>query len=198
MNLANRVTILRMIITLIIIGILLFPFESAGIDYTNLFINESIVINVKYIFVGVLFVFALIMDYLDGYIARKRNMETELGKTLDNIAGKILVDAVLIILSSQGFLHPIIPVVVIIRDYIVNAIRMAALKNGKTLKYVKTGKAKNIIMKVGIALTLFYNLPFELFNLNISDMLLIVGTVLAVISCIQYYNDNKRKIIVKS
>ena len=74
MNLANRVTILRMIITLIIIGILLFPFESAGIDYTNLFINESIVINVKYIFVGVLFVFALIMDYLDGYIARKRNM----------------------------------------------------------------------------------------------------------------------------
>ena len=132
------------------------------------------------------------MDYLDGYIARKRNMETELGKTLDNIAGKILVDAVLIILSSQGFLHPIIPVVVIIRDYIVNAIRMAALKNGKTLKYVKTGKAKNIIMKVGIALT------FELFNLNISDMLLIVGTVLAVISCIQYYNDNKRKIIVKS
>ena len=53
-------------------------------------------------------------------------------------------------------------------------------------------------MKVGIALTLFYNLPFELFNLNISDMLLIVGTVLAVISCIQYYNDNKRKIIVKS
>ena len=75
---------------------------------------------------------------------------------------------------------------------------MAALKNGKTLKYVKTGKAKNIIMKVGIALTLFYNLPFELFNLNISDMLLIVGTVLAVISCIQYYNDNKRKIIVKS
>lgn len=198
MNLANRVTILRMIITLIIIGILLFPFESAGIDYTNLFINESIVINVKYIFVGVLFVFALIMDYLDGYIARKRNMETELGKTLDNIAGKILVDAVLIILSSQGFLHPIIPVIVIIRDYIVNAIRMAALKNGKTLKYVKTGKAKNIIMKVGIALTLFYNLPFELFNLNISDMLLIVGTVLAVISCIQYYNDNKRKIIVKS
>ena len=65
------------------------------------------------------------------------------------------------------------------------------------IQFVKTGKAKNIVFKIGITLTLFYNLPFELFNINVSDMLLIVGTVLAVISCIQYYNDNKKKIITK-
>ena len=197
MNLANKITISRMIITIFIIGILVFPFESAGINFPSLFINESIVVNIKYFIVGVLFVIALATDYLDGYIAKTRNMVTETGKTLDNIADKILIDSVLIVLASQGFLHPILPVIVIARDYIVNAIRIAALRNGKTLKYVKTGKAKNIVLKLAITLTLFYNLPFELFNLNISDMLLIVGTVLAVISCIQYYNDNKKKIIVK-
>lgn len=197
MNLANKITISRMIITIFIIGILVFPFESAGINFPSLFINESIVVNIKYFIVGVLFIIALATDYLDGYVAKTKNMVTETGKTLDNIADKILIDSVLIVLSSQGFLHPIIPVIVIARDYIVNAIRNAALRNGKTLKYVKTGKAKNLMLKFGITLTLFYNLPFELFNLNISDILLIVGTVLAVISCIQYYNDNKRKIIAK-
>ena len=197
MNLANKITISRMIITIFIIGILVFPFESAGINFPNLFINESIVINIKYFIVGVLFIIALATDYLDGYVAKTKNMVTETGKTLDNIADKILIDSVLIVLASQGFLHPIIPVIVIARDYIVNAIRNAALRNGKTLKYVKTGKAKNLLLKIGLALTLFYNLPFELFNLNVSDILLIVGTVLAVISCIQYYNDNKRKIIAK-
>ena len=99
--------------------------------------------------------------------------------------------------ASQGFLHPIIPVVVVARDAIVNTIRMVAIKNGKTLKYVNTGKFKNLTLKFGVLLTLFYNLPFELYNINLSDMLLIVGTVLSIISCIQYYNDNRRKIVVK-
>ncbi|MBR1377402.1 MAG: CDP-diacylglycerol--glycerol-3-phosphate 3-phosphatidyltransferase [Bacilli bacterium] len=195
MNLANKITISRMAITALIIIILLFPFESAGINFTNLFINELIVVNAKYIIVGILFVIALITDYLDGYVARKKDMVTELGDTLDYIADKLLIDSVLIILSSQGFLHPFIPVIIIGRDYVANAIRMTALKKNITLKSVKIDKYKNIIIKIGVALTLFYNLPFELFNLNISDILLIVGTVLSVISCIQYYNDNRRKII---
>ena len=197
MNLANKVTISRIVLTAIIIGLLLFPFESAGINFMKLFINESMVVNVKYLIAGFLFVVALLTDVLDGYIARKHDMVTETGKVLDNVADKILIDSVLITLSSQGFLHPIIPVVIIVRDCIVNALKMTALKNGKTLKYVKTGKAKNLILKIGIALTLFYNLPFELFNLNVADMLLIVGTVLAVISCIEYYGDNKRKLVIK-
>ncbi len=197
MNLANKITISRMILTILIVGLLLFPLESAGIKFDNLFINELIVINVKYFVAGALFVIALATDYIDGYVAKKYNMETELGKMLDNLADKILIDSLLIVLASQGFLHPVIPVVVVARDAIVNTIRMVALKNEKTLKYVKTGKAKNLTLKFGVLLTLFYNLPFELYNINLSDMLLIVGTVLSIISCIQYYNDNKRRIVVK-
>ena len=194
MNLANKITVSRMFITLVILAILLFPFESAGVDFTNLFINELIVVNTKYIIVCVLFIIAIITDHLDGYVARKKNIKTELGKTLDDIADKLLIDLLLIALSSQGFVHPVIPIVIIARDFVANAIKMTAVEHGVELKYVKITKAKNIVLKIGITLTLFYNLPFELFNINISDMLLIVGTVLAIISCIQYYNDNKKKI----
>ena len=197
MNLANKITVSRIVITFLIIVLLIFPFESAGIRFTNLFINETIVVSIKYFIVGILFLIALLTDILDGYVARKNGTASELGKTLDKIADKLLLDSTLIVLASQGFIHPIIPVIIVSRNYIVHTIRMAALRHGNTLISVRTSKAKNILLKLGIALTLFYNLPFELFNLNISDMLLIVATVLAVISCIQYFNDNKKKIVVK-
>ena len=54
MNLANKITISRIVLTIIMITFLVFPFESAGINFTNLFINEAIVINIKYLIVGVL------------------------------------------------------------------------------------------------------------------------------------------------
>ena len=53
------------------------------------------------------------------------------------------------------------------------------------------GKYKTACMMTGIALTLFYNLPFELLNLKVSDMLLVIAMVLSVISGIQYYASNK-------
>ena len=155
MNLANKITISRLFLTVIIVLLLLFPFESAGISFTNLFINELIVVNVKYLIAGILFAIALLTDYLDGYVAKKYNIITENGKMLDNLVDKMLIDSVLIVLSSQGFLHSIIPILVIGRDCVVNAIRMAALRNEKTLKSVKTGKAKNIMLKIVILSIIF-------------------------------------------
>ncbi|MDD3392353.1 MAG: CDP-alcohol phosphatidyltransferase family protein, partial [Bacilli bacterium] len=126
MNLPNKITISRIIISFIIIIILIFPFDSAGIDFPKLFINETIVVNVKYLVAGVLFIIASLTDFADGYISRKYNLVTDLGKMLDSIADKILVNSVLIILSASGFIHPIIPVIIIVRDSIVNSIKMVA------------------------------------------------------------------------
>src|SRR5574344_17291 len=190
MNLPNKITISRIVLTIIINILLLFPFESAGINFTNLFVNELIVVNVKYLIVGVLFVLAVITDIIDCKIARKRDMVTPFGMTLDTVADKMLTDSVLIILSSQGFIHPIITIVIVLRDIVVNALKSTAISNGKKLLPVKTGKVKAMFLNLGIALTLFYNLPFELYNIKVSDILLIIGTVLAVVSCIQYHNDN--------
>ena len=197
MNLPNKLTIFRIILAFIIIIILLcseYISSIFGIELPKLFINEMIVVDTKYFIAGALFIIASITDFLDGYVARKRNMVTDFGKFIDAIADKILVNSVLIILASQGFINPIIPVVLIVRDSIVNSIRMMAARNNKVVAAIKIGKIKTACLMAGIILTLFYNLPFELIGVSVSKVLLFIATILSVVSGIQYYNMNKHLI----
>ena len=165
MNLPNKITIARIILSLVIVVILVLPFNMLGINIPKLFINEKLVVDVKYLVVGVLFIIASLTDYLDGYIARSRNLVTDFGKMMDAIADKMLVNSVLIILAAQGFIHPIIPVIVVLRDSVVNSIKMIAASKGKVVAAIKSGKIKTACLMVGISLTLFNNLPFELWYL---------------------------------
>lgn len=197
MNLPNKLTVSRVIMSILIIIILLggdYIFSLFGIDIPKLFINEKIVIDLKYIISGFLFIIASLTDFLDGYIARKYNLVTDFGKLVDAIADKILVNSVLIILAAQGFIHPIIPVIIIIRDSVVNSIKMLAASQGKVVAAIKSGKIKTACLMVGIVLTLFYNLPFELWNISVAKVLLFIATILSITSGIQYFTLNKHLI----
>ena len=79
MNLPNKITFSRILLSFLIIIILLFPFDASGIELPKLFIDESIVIDLKYIVAGVLFIVASLTDFVDGRLARKYNMVTDLG-----------------------------------------------------------------------------------------------------------------------
>lgn len=194
MNLPNKLTIVRMILALVIIILLVFPFDAIGLEIPKLFVNETLVIDIKYIISGILFILASVTDFLDGYIARKYNLVTDFGKMMDAIADKVLVNSVLIILAASGFIHPIIAVIVVVRDTVVNSIKMVASSKGKVVAAIKSGKIKTASLMVGIVLTLFYNLPFELWNFKVSDFLLVVAAVLSLISAVQYYVQNKHLI----
>jgi len=194
MNLPNKITLSRIILTIIILLLLVFPFEEAGLTMPQLFVSETIVVDIKYPIAGILFIIAALTDFVDGFLARKNNQVTDFGKMLDAIADKVLVNTVLVALAASGFIHPIIPVVIIFRDEVVNSIKMVAGNKGKVVAAIKTGKYKTACMMTGIALTLFYNLPFELWNLRVSDMLLVIATVLSVISGVQYYMMHKELI----
>lgn len=192
MNLPNKLTLFRILLTFIIIFILLFPFYHLNISFPKYTVDGTILIDSKYIISGILFIIASLTDFLDGYIARKYNLITDEGKLMDAIADKILVNSVIIILSAHGFIHPIIPVIVIVRDVIVDSIKMLAAAKGKVVAAIKSGKWKTACLMVGTVLTLFYNLPFELWNIHVSDVLLIIAAVLSVISAIQYFFLNKK------
>ncbi len=194
MNLANKITIGRIVMSIFIIALLLFPLDASGLALPKLFINESIVVDLKYILAGFLFIIAAITDFFDGYIARKHHMITDFGKMIDAIADKILVNSVLIILASNGFISPVIPVIIVVRDTAVDAIKMIVGNKGKVVAAIQTGKLKTACLMTGITLTLFYNLPFELWNFKVSDALLIVAAVLSVVSGMQYYAMNKEVI----
>ncbi|MBQ8872200.1 MAG: CDP-diacylglycerol--glycerol-3-phosphate 3-phosphatidyltransferase [Bacilli bacterium] len=192
LNLPNKITISRIVMTIFIIIILLFPFENMGIKTMKFFVNESLVVDIKYIIAGVLFIIASLTDFVDGYIARKYNLVTDFGKMVDAIADKMLVNSVLIILAATGSISAIIPVVIVTRDTFVDVVKMIAGSKGKVVAAIKSGKYKTAFLMTGIALTLFYNLPFELFNLKIAEALLLVATVLSIVSAVQYYNLNKK------
>lgn len=194
MNLPNKLTMLRIFLSIVIIILLLFPFDMTGISLPKLFVNEKAVIDIKYIIAGVLFITASLTDFLDGYIARKYNLITDFGKLIDAIADKILVNSVLIILAASGFIHPIIAVIVVLRDTVVNSIKMVAASKGTVVAAIGSGKLKTACLMVGIVLTLFYNMPFELWNLKVSDFLLILAAILSIVSGIQYYKQNKHLI----
>ena len=195
MNLPNKITTIRIFLTAFIVVILLFPFDSIGITSTKLFIGEAVVVDLKYLIAGVLFILASVTDFLDGYFARKYNLITDLGKMLDAIADKFLVNSVLIILSAQGLIHPIIPVVIVTRDTFVDIIKMIVGSKQQVVAAIKSGKYKTAFLMVGIILTLFNNLPFELINIRVSDVLLIIATALSIYSAIQYYQINKKVIL---
>ena len=187
MNLPNKISFSRIIISLLIISILLFPFDSAGLTTLKVFVNESIVLDIKYIIVGVLFLIAAFTDYLDGYIARKNNCCSDFGKMIDAIADKVLIDSVLILLATIGFIHPVIAVVVMVRDVAVDSIKRYAASRGVVIGSIRLAKVKTVLFMISISMILFYNLPFELINLKIADILLVVATIMSIVSGFEYY-----------
>ena len=194
MNLPNRITLCRIFLSVVIIAFLIFPFDSAGITIPQIFVNESIVIDIKYLIAGVLFIIASLTDFVDGYIARKYQMVTDLGKMLDAIADKVLVNSTLIILAIQGLVPAIVPVVVVLRDIVVNAIKMEAAGKGVVIAAIGSGKLKTASLMVGTVLAFAYNIPFELISLDVTNFLLYFATLMSIISMVQYFNMNKELI----
>ena len=196
MNLPNRLTIARLVLSAIIIIILCVPFYNFGIDFLRDGIDiAGNTIRWDYIIAGILFLIASLTDFFDGYIARKRGLVTNTGKMLDAIADKVLVNSVLIILASKGEINAIIPVVIVVRDIIVNAIKMEAASKGKVVAAIGSGKIKTASLMIGVLLVFFGNMPFELIPLNVDKFFLYFATVMSIVSMIQYYNINKKLII---
>ena len=166
MNLPNKITISRIILSILVMIILMLPFSSwisSWPTYTSIFGHTIPALDLSYIIAGILFLIASITDRLDGYLARKNNEVTDLGKMLDAIADKILVNGVLIILAYEG----------------------------KVVAASWLGKIKTVFMMTGVTLTLFGNLPFVLVNFDLSLLCIIIATVLSVISGCDYYFKTK-------
>ncbi len=187
MNKANKITMSRIILSIVIMIILLFPFDSLGIDLPSYIINGNIYVELKYIVAGVLFIIASLTDFFDGKIARKYNMVTEFGKMIDAISDKMLTNSLLVILACQGMVSPVIAVVFIVRDIIVDAIKMLVGNKGKAVAAIGIAKLKTATLMLGLVFSLFYNLPFELIGINVAGFLLIISAILSVVSGFKYF-----------
>ncbi len=195
MNVPNRITFCRIILSIILLFIMLFPLESIGISFPELRVKSELIIDSKDIICGIIFLIASLTDFLDGHLARKYNLVTDLGKVLDAIADKILVNGVLIILAVNGYISPIVPVVIVCRDIAVDSIKMIAGQKNGAVAASKAGKTKTAFMLTGVVLVFFNDLPFSLFGVYPGKIIIMIAVVLSIISGIQYFEKNKKYII---
>ena len=176
MNLANKLTIFRMILVPIMVII---PF--LGIN------SEILGIPLTYIIIDMIFIIASITDKLDGYIARSRNQVTTFGKFLDPIADKILVLAAMIMLVEFGKLPAWIPVIVLAREFIVSGYRLIAVeKGGKVAAASVWGKLKTVTQMIAIILAfLDVNAFGACFKGNLTGFALILNAIVTIMMIIQ-------------
>lgn len=190
LNLPNKITIARIILAVLMIIMLLVPWYDLGLKFPEFVINGEI-LSLKYIIAGIVFLVASLTDFIDGYLARSRNMVTDFGKVADAIADKILVNGLLIILAYDRLIPLLVPVVIITRDIIVDSCKMISGNKGKVVAASWLGKAKTMCMMIGLTLTLFNNIPFTFIGLPVDQFLLLIATILSVVSGCQYYYNTK-------
>ena len=196
MNLPNKITCARLVISLIVLVILCFPWDAVGISEAERTVGPLFgvqAIDLKYIVAGVLFVIGATTDFLDGYLARKHNIVTDFGKVMDAIADKVLVNGVLIVLAYDGMLPHVVPVIIITRDIVVDSIKMASGNKGKVVAASWPGKIKTICMLIGVSLTFFYNMPFAFIGegIAVDSLFIFVAVIMSIYSACQYYWVNK-------
>lgn len=197
MNVPNKITLCRIVLSVVLLVLMIFPINRLGISFPEIKLAADFIIDSKLLICGVIFVVASLTDFLDGYLARKYNLVTDMGKIMDAIADKILVNGVLIIFAVEGYISVIVPVVIVCRDIAVDSIKMVAGGKSGAVAASKAGKVKTAFMMVGMSLLFFYDLPLSLINVYPAKILIMIATVLSVISGIQYFEKNKKYISTK-
>ena len=178
MNLANKLTIVRMILVPIMVCIPFIPLKT-----------EILGIPLTYILINIIFILASVTDKLDGYIARSRNEITTFGKFLDPLADKILVLSAMLLLVEMQKLPAWIPIVVLAREFIVSGYRLIAVeKGGKVIAASVWGKLKTVTQMIAIILAYIDIQPFaECFTGNLQGfafVLNLVATLFMIVSVI--------------
>lgn len=154
MNLANKLTVFRIILVpiFVIVGYL---------GVLGAIPGEWLGIPVYFWVMNLIFIMASITDKLDGYIARSRNMVTTFGKFLDPLADKILVLSALVMLVEFGKIPAWIPIIVLAREFLVSGYRLVAVqKGGQVIAASIWGKLKTVTQMIAIILTFIDKFDF--------------------------------------
>ena len=194
MNLPNKLTVVRLLSVPLFLVVYLFPY-----DEMNFMMNSFDVLgtHLKYldIVLFLIFAFASVTDYLDGYLARKNNQITTFGKFVDPIADKLIVNTTLLLLASSNDISILIPIIMIARDTTVDAIRLLVSQKNVVLAASMLGKAKTMTQMLAIVLLLLKNIGFAYIGIPMDQIMIWLACIISVISGIDYFWKNKDYIL---
>lgn len=153
MNICNKLTISRIFLAFICIGLII----------KNSF--SSLILAF------IVFIIASITDFLDGYWARKRKLISDLGKLLDPIADKILISGVFIAFLEVGIINAWMVSVIMLREFIITGMRLYGLNRGGVLEARALGKHKTVSQIIGVVLIFIALISFKITRGGMVDFL---------------------------
>ena len=215
MNLPTKITFSRIIaiIAMLIALFVLFLINHFDPSFQTIELGNT-GINLVFLIIFVFFLSASYTDHLDGHLARKNNQVTDLGKFLDPVADKLLINSMVIFLIAPSLFARYVPnadtvvtfnmwcaIILVARDIVVDALRFIGAQKNVVIAANIFGKAKTVLQMVAISVVLLNDFPFSYFDkgwlpgLRISDWLVYLCTAVSLLSGIIYVVQNRKVFI---
>ncbi len=169
LNLPNTITLLRISVIPVLFLILLSPGRTLSL------------------FIAVFFILAALTDLVDGYIARRYGIVTKMGKLLDPVADKIIVNTAMVLMIPIGHIPAWIVALIIIRDIVVEGTRNIALSEGIVISASKLGKRKTLSQNIAVSALIIH---YPLFGIDahlVGMITLYVALILTIWSGVDYF-----------
>ena len=190
MNIPNKITVSRILLIPVFMIFMLIDF---GWGEMTLF---GATMPISHFVGALIFIFASLTDWVDGFYARKYNLVTTFGKFLDPLADKLLVSAALIILVELGFAPSWIVIIIISREFAVTGLRLVLAGGGEVVASGNLCKIKTTAQSLAISSLLLYDTIFTLIGLPFGLIMLYIALIFTVWSGWDYFYANRKALMV--
>lgn len=185
MNLPNQLTILRICMIPVFILVVDLPLDwgQLTVGTTSLAITQLVG--------AIIFALASVTDWLDGKIARSRGLVTNFGKFADPLADKMLVMTAFIMLVGQGKAPAWVIAIIVCRELAVTGLRLLLVEDGEVMAAAWPGKVKTATQMIAIILLFINNIPFNLINVPLDQIMLYACLIFTIYSGVDYFIKNR-------